>query len=127
MTAGILVCCMPTTAAVIRHWKYPISSFLTPFRRLIRPRSFVHLEDHAKLSPASDLRPCRRHPPDIRGAMALVENGGSGSGPPSLDCSQNNSVLSLIRTGTGESSVSAALVIFQEKASTLNCTIPHYD
>ncbi len=98
MTAGILVCCMPTTAAVIRRWKSPVSSFLTSFRRRIPPNSSSSLESHAKVNCLPDLRPShrhQRHDTESREAISLVEKGSSDSGPSTLIWSQHEAISSL--------------------------------
>ena len=58
MTAGILVCCMPTTAAVLTQIRGPVSSFLATsrkgFRSFTRSTSASH---HERLGSTSNLRP----------------------------------------------------------------------
>ena len=39
MTAGIMVCCMPATATVFKHYKKPITSFLSTYRTGFYPFS----------------------------------------------------------------------------------------
>ena len=57
MTAGVLICCMPTTAVVLGHLKAPVSSFLAKSRKGFS--SFftsVSISRHEKLDSTSNLR-----------------------------------------------------------------------
>lgn len=57
MTAGILVCCMPTTAAVLVQLKGPLSSFLAASRKNFKTftRS-TFTRHHERLGSTSNLR-----------------------------------------------------------------------
>ena len=57
MTAGVLICCMPTTAAVLGHLKGPVSSSLAKSRKAFS--SFFAsgpISRHEKLDSTSNLR-----------------------------------------------------------------------
>ena len=58
MTAGVLICCMPTTAVVLDHFGGPVSSFLAKSRQCFS--SFFasgSISHHEKLDSTSNLRP----------------------------------------------------------------------
>lgn len=64
MTAGILVCCMPTTAAVLGQLKGPVSSILTTsrknfksFARFTKTTTTTAASGHEELGSTSNLRP----------------------------------------------------------------------
>ena len=58
MTAGILVCCMPSTAIVLGHLKEPVSSFLAKSRKgLSSFFTFFSISHHQNLESTSHLRP----------------------------------------------------------------------
>ena len=78
MTAGILVCCMPTIAAVFRHWKSSTASFLSS--RRLQSKTPFDLQQHAKLESDSDLQLLRqqnRHPKAGSGTNAFIEKADS--------------------------------------------------
>lgn len=57
MTAGIIVCCMPTTAAVFRKLQPPLSSFLASYGRVLRsPFSSSPTIHHEQISSSVNLR-----------------------------------------------------------------------
>ena len=60
MTAGVLVCSMPSTAVVLGHFQGPVSSFITKSRKGFS--SFftsISISHHEKLDSTSNLRPSK--------------------------------------------------------------------
>lgn len=58
MTAGVIVCCMPTTNAIFKRFKTPLSSALTTYGRTWqRLYSSAATCRHEKIGNSSDLRP----------------------------------------------------------------------
>ena len=58
MTAGILVCCMPSTAIVLGHLKEPVSSFLAKSRKgLSSFFTSFSISHHENLDSTSNVRP----------------------------------------------------------------------
>lgn len=58
MTAGVIVCCMPTTNAIFKRFKTPLSSSLTTYGRTRqRLYSSAATPRHEKIGNSSDLRP----------------------------------------------------------------------
>jgi len=76
MTIGIMVGCMPTTAAVFRRWRSSISSVPTSTRRRLRFGPASSLKAHAKLDNDSNIRPLQAHsryPINTTGAETSVQ------------------------------------------------------
>ncbi|MCJ1381606.1 hypothetical protein MMC17_004717 [Xylographa soralifera] len=56
-TAGLLVCCMPTVAVAFKHFKIPMSNFLSSSRRGLKSYATLATSKHYELDSITNLQP----------------------------------------------------------------------